>query len=325
MDIKSILKKMKVKFLKFWRSDNTKIALLRDIFIAIALVLLILTALWAYTGQLFGAPMVAIESGSMTHPDEPFGRFGTIDAGDMVLLVKVNSRSDIVTHGGDVAGASFDKNQDHFNYWDYGDVVIYRPYGRSDRDQIIHRAMCWIEYHEEYDRYSVKEYGIENESSVIIPELGLTKNCVITTVNGKTVREDYKPPHSGFITKGDNNRNCDQVHPELCNEPIKVEWISGRASCELPWIGTINLFFNDITKGTLGTSDSTVKNVEGDCITCLIILIAVLVSIPITLDIMDHFKEKKKEKQKIEEIQKKAREEIKKELEEENKGENNLF
>ena len=83
------LTKFKLKFMKFWRSENSKISLIRDVLVAFFLVFIILLALWIYTGQWFGAPMVAIESGSMMHPDEPFGRVGTIDAGDMVFLVKV--------------------------------------------------------------------------------------------------------------------------------------------------------------------------------------------------------------------------------------------
>jgi len=300
MDFKTIPKKFKTKFLKFWRNDSTKISLLRDVFIALFLVLIILMALWAYTGQWFGAPMVAIESGSMMHPNEPFGRIGTIDAGDMVLLVKVNSKSEISTQA--------ERDPDEYHYWDYGDVVIYRPYGNDNRDQIIHRARCWVEYHEEYETYTVKEYGIYNEPSVIIPELGLKE------------KDNYKPSHSGFITKGDNNAACDQLYSNLCNEPVKVEWISGKASGELPWIGTINLFFNDITGGK-----NTVGNVPGDSITCLILLIVFLVSIPVSLDIYDHYKTKKKEKQKMEKILVERKEEIKEEINKEENKEEDLY
>ena len=72
MNFKDIFKKFKENFLKFWRSENTKISLVRDVFVALLLVLIILSALWAYTGQWFGTPMVAIESGSMMHENEPF-------------------------------------------------------------------------------------------------------------------------------------------------------------------------------------------------------------------------------------------------------------
>lgn len=274
MNYKDIFKKFKEKFLKFWRSENSKVSLLRDVLIALLLVFILLTVLWAYTGQWFGAPMVAIESGSMMHLDEPFGRIGTIDAGDMVLLVKVNSLSDIVTQ--------IEKDSDNFHYGDYGDVIVYRPYGSTTQDQIIHRAMCWVEYDEDTKTYTVEGYGIYNETSITIPELGLNK---------------YKssPPHSGYITKGDNpitNDRSDQAAGGICDEPIKLEWVSGKARGELPWIGTLNLLFNDITGGK-----NTVGNVPGDSIFCLVLLIIILISIPISLDLYGWYKEKKNNKQ----------------------------
>ena len=279
MDVKDI----KNLFVNFWKSDNDKISLIRDILIALFVVLLILTLLWSYTGQWFGAPMVAIESGSMMHEDESFGRIGTIDAGDMVLLVKVNDKEEILTRGFEYGGELAKGESGFQSYGDYGDVIIYRKYGRTDEDQIIHRAMCWIEYHDEYDTYSVKEWGIDNESSITIPELKLTK---------------YKPSHSGFITKGDNpltNDRCDQAGG-ICSEPIKPEWITGKARFELPWIGTINLLFNDIISGSFFDSkkEATVFNVPYDSVICLVLLIIILISIPVTLDIYDYYKKHKK-------------------------------
>ena len=281
-------KNIKKKFLGFWRTDNEKISLIRDVAVALLAVLIILTGLWAYTGQWFGAPMVAIESGSMMHLDEPFGRLGTIDAGDMVLLVKVDSRDDIVTRGSDYGGAYATKDPDHFFYGEYGDVIVYRknelcgPYSSED-EQIIHRAMCWIEYNEEYSTYTVEEYALINQTSITIGELGL---------------QNYKPPHSGFITKGDNpvtNTECDQSG-NICRVPIKMEWITGKARSELPWIGTINLFFNDIMSGSFFDGrEITVYNVPTDSIICLVILLAVLISIPIILDVYDYYKSKNKQ------------------------------
>jgi len=272
-DFKFQLAKFKLKFMKFWRSDDSKISLIRDVLVAFLLVFIILLALWVYTGQWFGAPMVAIESGSMMHPNEPFGRIGTIDAGDMVFLVKVNNKADVVAHAL--------KDSDNYQYWDYGDVIVYRPYGDENRDQIIHRAMAWVEYNEEYKTFTVEGYEEQNTNvtSITIPELNLNKYIP-------------KNPHSGFITKGDNpytNPTTDQ-EGGICEELIKVEWISGKARGELPWIGTLNLVFNDIVGGK-----STLQNVPGDSITCLIILIVVIVSIPISLDVYGYIKQKRKQ------------------------------
>ena len=270
--------KHKNLFLRFWHSNNTKVSIVRDVFFALLFVLIILIALWTYTGQWFNAqPMVAIESNSMKHEDEPFGRIGTINAGDMVLLVKVDGKDDIVPRGNNLKGARAEQNKDNYHYGDYGDVIVYRPYGK-DVTQIIHRAICWVEYNEQYDTYTVEDYEIYNQTTINIPEIGLY---------------NYAPdnPHSGFITKGDNvttNQHADQTTSQICDEPIKVEWISGKARGELPWIGVINLLFNDVTTG-----DNTLYNVPRDSFDCLILLLESLILIPIGMDILSYYKDKK--------------------------------
>ncbi len=264
------------KLSRFWKSENETVSFVRDIFVAVAVVLVILTLLWGYTGQWFGAPMVAIESGSMMHLDEPFGRVGTIDAGDMVLLVKVNGYEDIVPQ-------KDAENEDEFQtYGKYGDVIIYRKYGRTDEDQIIHRAMCWVDFNED-DTYTIASYDLYNVSSITIPELGLHK---------------YMPSHSGYITKGDNpvtNDRSDQAGG-ICSEPIKLSWVTGKARGELPWIGTVNLLFNDIINGAFwsGSVEATVYNVPQDSMICLVLLIVVLISIPVSMDVYEWSKKKEK-------------------------------
>ena len=272
------IKNTKKFLLNFWKSDDEKISIIRDILTAFLVVFIILIVLWSYTGQWFGAPMVAIESGSMMHNEEGFGRIGYIDAGDMVLLVKVNEKNDILTRGSNFGGEKAKGLGGYQSYGDYGDVIIYKKYGRTDEDQIIHRAICWIEYDDIDNTYSVIEYGIDGASSVTINELGLN---------------NYKPAHSGFITQGDNpitNDRCDQAGG-ICSEPIKTEWITGKARFELPWIGTINLLFNDLISGSFwNNNEITVYNVPTDSIICLVILIIIIISIPIALDIYDYKK-----------------------------------
>ena len=67
---------IKEMFLRFWKSDNNKVSIVRDVVVALLAVFVILMLLWGYTGQWFAAPMVAIESGSMEHPNSPFRSFG---------------------------------------------------------------------------------------------------------------------------------------------------------------------------------------------------------------------------------------------------------
>lgn len=215
----SAMKKLKKHFIKFWKSEDERIVFLRDILIMIIAGLIVLSSLWIYTAQPFPkAPMVVIESGSMMHRNPPYGRLGTIDPGDIVLVKAVHSHQDVNTQA-DGKGKT---------YGDYGDVLIYRPMNRTDRTPIIHRAICWVELNE-WGRYNVPEYGIVNESSITIPELRIS---------------NYRPLHSGFITAGDHNLElgggADQAS-SICPQPVKVEWIIGKARGEIPWLGALKL------------------------------------------------------------------------------------
>jgi len=271
----------KRKIVKFWHSDNNKIAIIRDIAVALCAVFIVLLILWSYTGQWFTAPIVAIESGSMEHKNPTFGRLGTIDAGDMVLVQKVYTRNDVLVHGGNLGGAQAKKCCQ--TYGDYGDVIIYYPDGNKKLTPIIHRAMCWIEVEIQNNErtYTIKEFGIYNETSIgPIPELGLDRSM--------------KPAwdHSGFLTKGDNNDLFDNLPSQgvlESTQPIKTEWISGKARQEIPWFGTINLLFSDIMNGT-----NNIGNVHEDSLICLGIVITLLVTIPIVLDIKDYLIQSKK-------------------------------
>lgn len=239
---------------------------------AVAILILggVMGSIWFYSGQPFpgSPPLVVIESGSMMHDNEPFGRLGTIDPGDIVLAKAVHKRSDIIPHGGKFGGARFVGPDGYKTYGDYGDVIIYKPLGRTDVLPIIHRAMCWVEYDENTGTYTVEEYGIKNATTVTIPELDLY---------------GYQPDHSGFITKGDNNEFPDQ-HPmaRICEEPVKLEWVIGKAQGELPWFGSLKLLFT-----------GTAQYVEFDCWVCLALSITILISIPLSFDIRDYIREKK--------------------------------
>ena len=276
--------RVKEQILRFWRSENDKVAIVRDILVALFAVFIVLLLLWGYTGQWLAAPMVAIESGSMEHSHEPYGRYGTINAGDMVLVQKVASREDVITRGGDFAGALATKDPANYFYGDYGDVVIYHPDGDMEDTQIIHRAMCWVDViiDENGDkRYTIAEYGLYNQTFLNLRELGLGSN------------PEYYPDwsHSGYLTKGDNYNVMDQAGG-IAKEPVKVKWTSGKARLEIPWIGTINLYFEDLLNPG---QPSTVANVHTDCLVCLVIVIAILVSIPIAMDLYDYVKQKKME------------------------------
>jgi len=281
---------IKQAFLRFWKTDDEKISIVRDVVVALFAVFLVLIILWGYTGQWFTAPMVAIESGSMEHePPEytepPFGRLGTIDAGDMVLVQVVNGRDDVITHG----DAQATDDHQYFFYGNWGDVVIYHPDGNMQVTQIIHRAMCWVDvnvFPSGVKTYTIEEYGVINQTVIDLVDIGLS------TISAHRF---YTPiwSHSGFLTKGDNNDVADQVGG-IAREPVKAEWVSGKARSEIPWLGTINLFFEDLLHGS-----GTVGNVHEDSLICLGVLIGVLISIPISFDVYDYLKERQKKNKNI--------------------------
>jgi signal peptidase len=113
---------------------------------------------------------------------------------------------------------SFDKTSIHTyeaglvsgykSFDNYGDVILYRKYGSTTETPIIHRAMYWVD---------------EGEPM---------------WVNGPLA------PHSGYITKGDNQQTniyVDQATDTSRLQPIKEEWIIGVARWHIPWLGYISL------------------------------------------------------------------------------------
>jgi signal peptidase I len=109
---------------------------LRDAGIAVLFVVLILLAMFAYSG--LWPPLVVVESNSMMHGVDNHSHIGAIDTGDLVLVKKVNHASDIVTY---MEGLS----TGHKTYGDYGDVIIYEKGGSQTLTPIIHRAMIYLE------------------------------------------------------------------------------------------------------------------------------------------------------------------------------------
>ncbi|HUR69513.1 MAG TPA: hypothetical protein VM370_09730 [Candidatus Thermoplasmatota archaeon] len=232
-----------------------KSAALRDAIVLVAVFGILLGGLYAYTGT--WPPAVIVESGSMMHADDEvtYGRFGTIDPGDLVLVKDVKTIDDVVTTVED----------GHERYGKTGDVIVYYPANNRARTPIIHRAVAYIEVEGQpgaatyYVRWPADkaceggatkvperngrawcQYGSEG---VYLP--GLVQGFGSTTAEPVP----YRPAASGFMTKGDNpvtNTQTDQLsglsHDDRGTPvPVKVEWIEGKGRAELPWLGLIKL------------------------------------------------------------------------------------
>jgi len=247
--------------------NNSGRALLAVFDICVTLFIIggIIGSVWLYSGQPFpgSPPLVVIETGSMMHEKEPFGRIGYIDPGDIVIAKAVHDRDDIISYC-----EAKNKFKQYKRYGSYGDVIIYRPMGSKKLVPIIHRAICWVDYDEKNGTYTIEEYGIYNATSVDIPELGL---------------HGVKFSHSGFITKGDHNPCCDQSPlAGICREPVKMEWIVGKAEGELPWFGSLKLLF-----------ENSHREVPSDSWLCLSISIIIMITIPMVLDVKDYIRERR--------------------------------
>lgn len=128
-----------------------------------------------------------------------------MNVGDLVLVVDEDRFGPLTTwDDGRWTG--------HTSFGDYGDVIIYRPNGADSVHPIIHRAIVYA------DDAAVEESG-----------LGAY----------------YDDPHGGYITKGDNNPSTDQPNLRIAGvgviEPVKKEWIVGKALVAVPLVGYLPL------------------------------------------------------------------------------------
>ncbi len=261
---------------RIWRSQRPGTVLARDLVVVALVIGVLLGGLWTYSGQsLDQPPLVVVESGSMMHPDAPFGRIGTIDPGDLVLVKEVDARDAPARIATAYEGAA------QTAYGGYGDVIVFRPLGDLERTPIIHRALTWVEATPAGDddemRYEYRNLDGEmvTTMSVDLPEVGIV---------------DMKPPASGFVTKGDNpqtNHNADPVS-HMPGRLVQPEWILGTAKGQAPWLGLIKLAFagNPVPFDAAGHCKVLRATAPCDTWAALGISAGVLLAVPFALEML---------------------------------------
>lgn len=260
--------------------------------VAIGIVIvLIFVALFAYSG--LWPPIVVVESSSMQHSDSQ-SSIGTIDTGDIVIVQKVRGSQDVVTYLEAVANG-------HRTYGEYGDVVTYLKYGQNGTTPIIHRAICEVIYNETglgFDIPSLaslpdEQWKVQGGSgntfwnlkgTVEIYDIGylqVTLRLNLSSMLSYFTFWDLQP-HGGLITMGDHNVQSDGAtllgyydQLSICREPIKDEWLVGKARGELPWFGLVKLW------ATGGLS----QHVPQNSVTNLVITMVLVIGLPIALDV----------------------------------------
>ena len=220
---------------------------IREALLAGGLIAVLISVLVLMTGS--WPPMVVIESNSMQH--DANGEVGSIDAGDLVLVM-ADERKDIITFvEATEIGGEYEGYESHGMP---GDVIIYQKNGGSDTP-VIHRALLEV-VENPSGGWDVPGTTLRNVTSVtwtfeiLCPYHGGDYNLKI---------EDWDPVHAGYLTKGDNNdcmidqpaANTQSQGPGLSDEngnPVqttKGEWVIGVAGAEIPWVGSIKLGLSD--------------------------------------------------------------------------------
>jgi len=290
-----------------WTLKGFLIDIAKDIAIAFAIMIVIVVTLTLYTGN--WPPLVVVESQSMMHGSD--SELGAIDTGDLVL-VKAVEQDD--TH--DEITTWVDHKEEHYGTW--GDVIIYMKNGGKDTP-VIHRAVVWLEanytnfdentfegasfdipsmhLYNQTETFYIREYpSFQGDDEKITLAIDLND-----TLHG--ARDSNQKPLSGFITKGDNNGNqidqsylTDDTTGKPLN-PVRPQWIIGKAKGELPWFGLMKLY----VMGKVGSGPDKAPAPKTSFY-MLIVTIIGLIILAIALDFVISFVGKKiKERKKKDE------------------------
>jgi signal peptidase len=156
---------------------------LSDLVFSLAVVAVVALALYAYAGT--WPPVVSVNGYSM---------LPHMHGGDLVLVQGLERTA--------VQSYQASANGSYRMFDDYGDVVVYYPYGDRTRPMVIHRAIYWV-----------------NKSEPMWP-------------GGPAA------PDSGYITRGDNNNGVVDQASSICYlQPVRPEWIHGVSKFKVPYLG----------------------------------------------------------------------------------------
>lgn len=209
---------------RFRTARDGPLMVVREILYSAGIVLLIGLILFAVSGV--WPPMVAVKSGSM----DP-----NMQRGDLILVTEPGRFApDHTAKGTGVVTYEIGSESGYTSFNDYGSVIIFHE-PASGGDPIIHRARFYVEEGENwYDKANpdyLKEGTDDCES---------LKNC--------------PAPHSGFVTKGDNNAYYDQANGIA--PVVREEWVSGVARVRVPYLGYVRLCFTGEVSCLAGTAGS---------------------------------------------------------------------
>lgn len=227
------------KIKRFWQSEKALPSAIREILSVLVTVGVIVAVLYLICGT--WPAIVTIESGSM---------IPNMNIGDLVLVMAPDRLGQIQTmDDGNKSG--------YVKFGKPGDVIIYRPNGI-------------VNYPREVLEPGVQENFLTNLSWDIRTFIGwnqvhpIIHRALIYKEEGDSYpyslsngyHSVYIPPSSGYLTKGDNqetNYKFDQIgfgnnYRGLGSgiQPVKPEWIVGKAIFAIPLIGILPLHIKEV-------------------------------------------------------------------------------
>jgi signal peptidase len=234
---------------RFRKSDNTLVAIARELLWVVVVVGAVALTLFLVSGT--WPAVVTIESESMAPH---------MNVGDLVFVVAQDRFGDLQTW-------TSGKETGYEKFGSFGDVVIYNRNGESgpaiplpllsgSAHPIIHRAMGTVRENKPVPVY-VYPYRGASTPEEYLPADGISVkntpdgyNWTIVLSNGTVIPDPPPPeygyivqstqitPNAGYITKGDNNIESDQL---LLSNPVQKDWIVGKALFTIPFLGLIPL------------------------------------------------------------------------------------
>jgi signal peptidase len=249
-------------------SENPYVALLREAAWVLGVVGGIALILFLFAGTWPAA--VTIESTSMVPH---------MNVGDLVIVMEKDRFGGLQTW-------TDGKASGRMKYGDYGDVIIYRPNGAGTVHPIIHRAMTEIGAGKpvpifanpyrgqvtplEYRPLTVSNMSVGGYAVLYNGTLNASWNItadrsaigIRSAIGQYIIPSEFQAPgagyvwesaapspHAGYITKGDNNGLSDQAtaYQGLGQlEPVKEEWVVGKALFVVPLIGYLPLHIVEV-------------------------------------------------------------------------------
>jgi signal peptidase len=215
----------------------------------LAIIILLLVSLWAYTQN--WPPMYVVESNSMQHGD--VDQLGLINTGDLVLAQKIDA-SQVTTY---VVGLQ----SGYSTYGEYGDVILYHANGIVGPAPVIHRAILYLDYDSgnAFTIPALQPLPCGSQSDAVYTLSSTSNGCGWNHITGSltlhhigwmsvnvTVDLSGIGHHSGFVTMGDNNINPGNGGEGIPDQPalstlVDPSWVVGVARGMLPWFGAVKL------------------------------------------------------------------------------------